>query len=161
MTIGHSNKVNHLILSKHIANWDGFFKVRDSPVNLFRDISTIQLDLHKVSSLTPLLHNFDLGVSKDTDATAVFLHFLEILLNHFLANFILPLLGSIGEGLLLRLVPVLVETPLALFRQMLCPDSLECTHATWGINVTHNTNTDHGRRFQDGHTLNYFLPVDL
>lgn len=42
-----------------------------------------------------------LCVANDTDVGAVFLHLVDITVNHFLAELILPFLGSVGESLLL------------------------------------------------------------
>lgn len=44
-------------------------------------------------------------MGNDTDVCAVFLHLGNLPLDHFLAKGILPLLSSIGESLLLGLMP--------------------------------------------------------
>ena len=44
-------------------------------------------------------------MGNDTNSTAILLHLGKVLLNDFLAHLVLPLLGSIGKSLLLRLVP--------------------------------------------------------
>lgn len=53
------------------------------------------------------------------------------------------LLGVSGEGLLLRLVPVLVESALNLVAQVLSPDGGERSETTWSLNVANKTNSDH------------------
>jgi hypothetical protein len=76
----------------------------------------------------------DLGVSQDADDGAVLLDALE-LAGDGRAVILRVLLGVLGEGLLLALVPVLVEAALNLVAQVLSPDSGQGAQATRGLNV--------------------------
>merc|ERR1719251_344495 len=61
----------------------------------------------------------------------------------------------------LIILPVLVEAPLGLLADVLCPDSLESPHASGGLNVSNNTDADHRRGLEDGDGLDNLLLVDL
>merc|ERR1719336_391117 len=95
------------------------------------------------------------------DDSAVLLHLRKILLDLLLSKVISPLGAGLGEGLLLGLGPVLVEPPLGLFADVLGPDGLESPHTPGGLNVSNNTDADHGRSLEDGDGLDNLLLVDL
>ena len=64
-----------------------------------------QLHLKRSPLINLLILSTNLGVDEDSDAGAVLLHLVEVALDGLLAIFILPLLGVLGESLLLALVP--------------------------------------------------------
>lgn len=84
----------------------------------------------------------DLSVCKDTDDCAVLLHALELTGNRC-AGVLRVLLGVLGKGLLLRLVPVLVESSLDFVAEVLGPDSGERAKTTRSLNVTDDTDDHH------------------
>ena len=88
-------------------------------------------------------------------------YLVKILLYLLLAQVISPLGARLGEGLLLGLGPVLVEPPLALLTDMLGPDSLQGSQASWSLDIANNSNSHHGGSLDDGDTLHYLLLVDL
>merc|ERR1711971_613462 len=138
MTLGHSDDIDHLILSKNLADGNLLLKVVASKGDLISNGASVQLDLHDVSLLLPATEKLHLGVDDDPDGGA-----------------------RLGEGLLLRLRPVLVEPPLALLSNVLSPDSLECPHAARSLNVSNNADGDHGRGLDDGHGFDNLLLVVL
>jgi hypothetical protein len=83
----------------------------------------------------------DLGVGEDTDDGAVLLDALK-LTGDGGTVLLSVLLGVLGEGLLLALVPVLVEAALDLVAQVLSPDSGERAETTGGLDVTDNTDSN-------------------
>merc|ERR1719234_1372307 len=161
MTLGHSDNVDHLILSEHLANGRLLLKVIAGKGNLISNGASVKLDLHDVGLLLPAAEKLHLGVDDDPDGGAVLLHLVEVLLNLLLAQVISPLGARLGESLLLRLRPVLVEPPLAFLSNVLSPDSLECPHATRSLNVSNDTDSDHGRGLDDGDGFDNLLLVVL
>jgi len=101
-----------------------------------------------------LLH---LGVADDTDDGAVLLDALEVTLDALLA--VSVLLGVLGEGLLLGLVPVLVEATLDLGGEVLSPDGGEGAKTAGGLDVADDANSDDGGGLDDGNGLNDLLLV--
>merc|ERR1719381_2820 len=100
-TLGHANDVDEFVLAKDGVDRDGLLQFLLGPLNLVRDRATIELDLHDVGLLLALAQQLHLGVSKDAHNLAVPLDLVEVLLNGLLARLILPLLGRLGERLLL------------------------------------------------------------
>jgi len=58
-------------------------------------------------------------------------------------------------------MPILVESPPALFTEMLRPDGLEAFGTLGSINVANESNADHWRSFNNCHPFNYLLFVDF
>merc|ERR1719320_2111725 len=160
-TLGDANDINDLVLAEDGVDGDGLLQVLLGPFPLVGDGAAVQLDLHDVCLLLTLAQQFHLGVSKDVHDLAVLLDLVEILLDGLLASVILPLLGGLGEGLLLGARPVLVEATAALLIEVLSPHSLEGAESTRGVDVANQTNADHGGSLDNGHSINHLLLVGL
>lgn len=84
-------------------------------------------------------------MGEDTDDSAVLFDALEFAGDGGGAA-LRVLLGVASEGLLLALVPVLVEAALELVAQVLSPDSSERAETTRSLNVSNNTNGNELRK---------------
>jgi hypothetical protein len=87
----------------------------------------------------------DLGVGEHTDDSAVLLDALKLAGDGGTGALGVGL-GVLGEGLLLGLVPVLVEATLDLIAQVLSPDGGERAETTGSLDVTDDTNGNELKR---------------
>lgn len=142
VTLGDSDHIDHLILLEDGVDRDGLLEETLAESDLVGNGATVDLDLHEVGLLLLEGSLANLGVGEDTDDGAVLLDALEVAGDGG-AAVLRVLLGVLGEGLLLALVPVLVEAALDLIAQVLSPDSAEGAETTGGLDVAHKTNNDH------------------
>jgi len=159
--LGDSNAVNHLVFSKDRADWHGLLEVLAGPFDLLGNSSSVQLDFHDVRLLLTLTQQLHLSVCENANHGAVLLHPGKVLLNVFLAGGISPLLGVLGESLLVGLVPVLVEATAAIFAKVLSPDGLEHAETLWSFDVPNGSNDNHRWCLQDGNSLYHFFLIHL
>jgi len=120
LSFGDSTHIDHSVLLKDGIDWDLFLKQIVTKLDLLLNSSTINLNLHNVG----LLLHFDsphLGVSEHTNHSAVFVDSGEFLFDNCLI--LGDCLRVLGEGFLLRLVPILVEPPSDLLAQVSSPHS--------------------------------------
>lgn len=141
VTLGDGNDVNHLVLLKDAADLDGLLEKTVTECDLVGNGATVDLDLHKVGLLLLQGSLADLSVSEDTDDGAVLLDALEFTGDGG-ALVLGVLLGVLGEGLLLGLVPVLVEATLDFVTQVLSPDGGEGSETTGSLDISNQTNSD-------------------
>jgi len=157
LTLGGTENIDTLILGEDLINRDGLLKEADCVVKLLLNVlTTIDLDLHKVSLTLTKRNLVDLSVSKNTDDAAVLLELLDVSLHVGLK--VLGL-GVLGESLPLAGIPVLVEATFALIGQVLSPDSANGVKTSGSLLVTNNTNNDHRRSLKDGNSLKDLLLV--
>ena len=109
-TLGHTNDVDHLILGKDTFDGDGLFKVSTSPVDLLRNVATIELHFHNMGLLLTLLHHAHLSMGNHTHNGTILLDASQVHVDFSFAKGISPFLGVLGESLLLRFVPMILQT---------------------------------------------------
>jgi hypothetical protein len=159
VTAGGGADVKHLTLAKHLGHIHLLLEQSSGEVHLGSGITTVHLDLHKVSSLGSQLELSDLGVSQNTHHLAVLLDALNLSLD--VLGLLGSLLGVLGESLLLGAVPVLVKAALEVIRQVVGPHGGQGSQTIGGGDVAHHTNDNHGGSLQDGDSLNCLLLVEL
>lgn len=138
VTLGDGDDIDHLVLLEDGVDLDGLLEQVAGEVNLVGNGATVDLDLHKVGLLLLERGLADLGVGEHTDDSAVLLDALK-LAGDGRAVLVGVLLGVLSEGLLLALVPVLVEAALDLVAQVLSPDGGERAETTGSLDVTDDT----------------------
>lgn len=142
MTLSDTDDIDHLILLEDRINGDRLLEQVTSEIDLVGDGAAVDLDLHEVGLLLLERGGADLGVGEDADDGAVLLDALELAGDG--GTVVLGVgLGVAGEGLLLGLVPVLVEAALDLIGQVLGPDGGEGAETTGGFDVADDTDGDH------------------
>jgi len=159
LTLGDGNDINHFVLLEEGGDFDFLLEVLTGPVNLLGNVTTVDLDFHNVGLLLTNLGLADLGVGNDADNATVLLDTFEFT-GDLLGALSVPL-SVLGEGLLLGAVPVLVEAATDLVGKMLSPDGGEGTKTTGSLDVTNDTNNDHGGSLDDADSLDNLLLVHL
>lgn len=160
-TLGDTDNVDHLGLVEDGVDGDLLFEVVGSPVDLLGDVvSTVDLDLDNVSLLLSKRKTLHLGVADGSDGLGVLLDHSDISLDGLLAILRLPSLGSLGEGLLLGVVPASVESSLCLVGDVVGPDGLDRSWSVGGLDVTGESDDLEWWGFDDGDGLDNLLLVD-
>ena len=117
MALGDSNDIDHLVLLEDAVNVDWLLKQTVAELDFIRWTAAVDLDFHQVRFLLFQRSDADLGMSEDTDDRAVLLDTFEFTGDGDALVFGV-LLGVFGESLLLRPIPVLVESPLDFIAEM-------------------------------------------
>lgn len=161
VTLGDSNDIDVLVLGEDAGNLHFLLKEILGEVDLGLSGTTVDLDFHKVSLLLTKRELAELSVSNDTDDGAVVDHSLKLSLHALLTLIGGKSLGVLGEGLLLGVAPVLVESALDFLGKVLGPDGGESTETTRSLDVTDDTDNNERRTLDDGDGLDDFLLVAL
>jgi len=161
VTFGDSDDIDHFVLVENSVDIDGFLEKVFGEVDLLGDGTTVNLDLHQVSLLLSVSELSDLGVGQDSNDGAVLLDLSEIGIDGLVLVLGKVLESVFGKGLLLGLVPVLVEASSDIVAQVLGPDSLEVSDTKGSLDVSDNTDWNHGRGFNDGDGFDNLLLVQF
>mmetsp|Transcript_11521 Transcript_11521/g.25350 ORF Transcript_11521/g.25350 Transcript_11521/m.25350 type:complete len:248 (+) Transcript_11521:619-1362(+) len=154
VSLGDSEDINELVLGEDRVDGDLLFEERLGKVNLGLSIGTsVNLNLHDVSLTDTKVELLHLRVGDDTDNLTVLGDTLKLLLDIF-SIVLSVLLGVLGVSLTLALVPVLVRTTLEFLTQVLSEDGGQGTKSTRSLQVSNNTDDNHGRGLQDGNGIN-------
>jgi len=140
LTSGDRDSIDHLVVGEDLSDSNLLLELGLGPVNLGGNISTIDLDLHKVSLSLSELALLDLGGAENSDDLAVLSDSLDVSLNVLLGSLILGVsLGVSGESSLLGDVVVLVESSDDTSWKVLGPDGGKSSESSWGLDVTDHT----------------------
>lgn len=162
LTSGDSNGVDHLVVVEDLANGDFTFELLEGPVDFLSDGTTVDLDFNDVCLSLSEVELAELGGGKDSNDGAVLSDSLKISVDGFLALLVfLPSGGVLGEGLLLGVHPVLVESSLDLIGDVLSPHGGKSSQSTGSLDVTNKSDNLHGRAFDDGNWLDDVFLDDL
>ena len=103
--LGDADAVDHLVLGEDGLASDFLLEEVSGPIHLLGDGASVDLDLHDVSFLLAAAEQLLLSVADEAHNAAVLLNLVQLLGDLLLAEVILPLLGGLGERLLLALGP--------------------------------------------------------
>lgn len=159
VTFSNTNNVDNFGFVEDGRDRNLLFEERDSVVNLLFNSSSVNLDFDDVGLLLSFLEESVLGVGNKSNNGGVFLDSSQFSV-HGIFGFS-SLFDVFGEGFLLGLVPVLVESSSNVVAQVTSPDSGKSSQSLGSGNVTNNSNSDHGRGFDDGDGFDNFLLVHL
>lgn len=163
LTLGDGEDIDELTLLEDGSHRDGLLEVAVSELDLLSSsLTTVDLDFHNVGLLLTNLDLTDLSVGNSAHHSGEVADASQIAINSLLlGSLIIVLLGVLGEGLLLGAVPAAVETTQRFLSNVLGPHGRQSTQTTRSLNITHNTNHNHGGSLNHSHGLAHLLLVHL
>ena len=158
LTAGDTDGINALGHLEDLTDADLLLEFVLSPVDLLADGATVNLDLKHVSLVLTESELADLGSADNTHDSGVLLDALKITGVMGLGVGVLVLaVNVLGEGLLLGLHPVLVESSLDVVVKVLGPHGGESSESTGGLDVADESDDLHRRAFDDGASVDDIL----
>jgi hypothetical protein len=158
-TFGDSENVTIFVLFENGVNSDFFFEKGVGEINFLGDGSSVNLDFNNVIFLLSKIQKFHLGGGDDSNDGAIFLDSVQGNVDGLLFFGIFLLV--FGEGLLLGVNPVLVESSEGVFVEFLGPNSGEGSETSGGFNVSDNSDNNHRGALNDGDGFNDFFFVQF
>jgi hypothetical protein len=159
VTTGRTTDVDHLISVEHGANGHLLLQELLGEGDLGSDVTSIDLNLQQMGLLLAQTNFLDLGMGNHTHHLAILSDALQLGLD--VLGLISVLLGVLGERLPLAAVPVFVEATAHFLAQMVSPHGGEGAKTTGSLDVANNSDNNHRRGLNDGHSLHNLLLVDL
>ena len=103
--LGDSDAIDHLVLGKDGLASDLLLEEVPGVVHLLCNSASVDLDFHDVRLLLAAAEQLLLSVANEAHHAAILLYLVQLLGDLLLAEVVLPLLGGLGERLLLGLGP--------------------------------------------------------
>jgi len=159
VTLGDSDAIGVIVGGEDGGDWDLLFKETFAEVDFGGGVATVDLKLDDMGFLLLEWDEFHLGVGDESDDLAVLFDLVQALLLAGLGFG--PFFLVFSESQFLGFSPVFVESPFSFIRNMFGPDGLEGSKASWGLDITNNTDSDHWWAIDDGDWLDDFFLVEL
>lgn len=159
VTLSDTDTVGVVVVGKDLVDRDLLLEETLGKVDFSGGVATVDLELDDVSFFLFEWDEFHLGVCDESDHLAVL---FDLVQSSLLTRLSLgPFLLVLSESQFLGFSPVFVESPFGFVRNVLGPDGLESSKASWGLDVTDDTDADHWWAIDDGDWLDDFFLVKL
>lgn len=159
VTLSDTDAVGVVVVGEDLVDRDLLLEETLGEVDFGGGVATVDLELDDVSFFLFERDEFHLGVGDESDNLAVL---FDLAQSSLLTRLSLgPFLLVLSESQFLGFSPVLVESPFSFIRNVLGPDGLESSKASWGLDVTDDTDADHWWTIDDGDWLDDFFLVKL
>lgn len=161
-TLGDTDDVYEFVFVENLIDSDFLFKESVSEVDLVSNsLSTVDLDFKDVIFLlSDVIKEVHLGVTDGSDDGAVLGQSVELDFNSFSVFTVFSLI--VGESLLvLRVHPVFIESSESSLVQMVGPDGTQSSEASWGFDVSYQTDDFEWGSFEDSNGFYFLFLIEL
>lgn len=159
LTTSDTNDIDVFVLCEYLIDGDLLLEQVPCELHLLFGSASVHLDLEDVVLLLSEVQSIHISVNDGSNDRAVFDNSLE------LKVLVLCALGQLGvvlgEGLLLGIHPVLVESPEGVLGELGGPNGGQGSEASGSLDVADKTDDSDGRSLNDGNWLDGLLLVEL